>query len=187
MMTNETLSVIASRRSRRAYQRVQITPEQLDALLTAAKESPSAMNRQPWHFTVVQNETLLNEINDAARQGVLARVQSQRSARFEDEEFNVFYHAPTVVFLSADPDNYWAKIDCGIAVENIALAAESMGLGSVILGLPREAFLSSHGTRLREMLGFPAGYDFVIAIAVGFATDDKEPHPQMENRVTIIE
>ena len=69
-MTNETLSVIASRRSHRAYQRVQITPEQLDALLTAAKESPSAMNRQPWHFTVVQNETLLNEINDAARQGV---------------------------------------------------------------------------------------------------------------------
>ena len=107
-MTNETLSVIASRRSHRAYQRVQITPEQLDALLTAAEESPSAMNRQPWHFTVVQNETLLNEINDAARQGVLARVQSQRSARFEDEEFNVFYHAPTVVFLSADPDNYWA-------------------------------------------------------------------------------
>ncbi len=183
---NQVLSTIAARRSHRAYQPQQLTPAQLDALLAAALQSPSAMNRQPWHFSVVQNNALLAEINDAVRENAMKRPEDQRSPRFADPAFDVFYHAPTVIFLSADQQNRWNAIDCGIAVENLALAAESMGLGSVVLGLPREAFQGEKAPRLRQELHFPEGYDFVIALAVGVPADDKPAHPVGENKITII-
>ena len=53
-MTNEVLNTISKRRSHRSYADTQVTDEQLKKILKAAMESPSAVNRQPWHFTVVQ-------------------------------------------------------------------------------------------------------------------------------------
>lgn len=184
---NQTLSLIASRRSHRAYQPTQLNKEQLDALLTAALQAPSAMNRQPWHFTVVQDQELLDRINAAARRQAMSRAPAQRSPRFQDDAFHIFYHAPTVIFLSGDPNNAWTQIDCGIAVGNIVLAAESLGLGSVILGLPKDAFLSAEGPALCQALSFPAGWNFIIAIAVGTPADDKNAHPQAEGKITLVE
>lgn len=183
---NQTLSLIASRRSHRAYLPDQITDEQLQSLLDAAVQAPSAVNRQPWHFTAVQNQQLLDEMNQAVRENVMKKDASQRSPRFADEEFHVFYHAPTVIMISGDPENRWAELDCGIAVENIALAAESMGLGSVILGMPREAFQTEKAPCFRKALGFPEGWDYVIGIAVGHPADDKEAHPVQDNKVFIV-
>ena len=184
---NHTLSLIASRRSHRAYLPQQITREQLQALLNAALQSPSAVNRQPWHFTAVQNAALLDEINQAVRENVMKKDPSLRSPRFEDEAFHVFYHAPTVIFIAGDPQNRWAELDCGIAVQNIALAAESMGLGSVILGMPREAFQTEKAPAFRKALFFPEGWDYVIGIAIGHPCDDKDAHPVQENKVCIVE
>ena len=155
MMENQTLNLIAARRSHRAYEQTPLTQEQLDALLKAALEAPSAVNRQPWHFTVVRNQALLDDINRAVWAQMMKRNPDQRSPRFEDSNFHVFYHAPTVIFLSGMPDNHYTHIDCGIAVENIALAAESLGLGSVILGMVRDAFAGEQAEEFRQALHFP--------------------------------
>lgn len=184
---NQTLQLIASRRSHRAYQSTPLSRQQLQTLLDAALQSPSAVNRQPWHFTAVQNQALLDEINLAVRENVMKKDPSLRSPRFADEQFHVFYHAPTVIFISADQENKWAAIDCGIAVQNIALAAESMGLGSVILGMPREAFFGEKAPQIRKALAFPEGYDFVIGIAVGHPADDKEAHPIQDGKIAVID
>lgn len=183
---NATLNLIASRRSHRAYRPDQLTQDQLQAILNAALQSPSAVNRQPWHFTVVQNQELLDEINLAVRENVMQKDASLRSPRFADEQFHVFYHAPTVIFIAGDTENKWAQIDCGIAVQNIALAAESLGLGSVILGMPREAFQGDKAPAIRKALSFPQNYDFVIGIAIGTATDDKDAHPIQEGKIAIV-
>ena len=58
---------------------------------------------------------------------------------FED----IFFAAPTVIFISGEKGWKWSKLDAGIAVQTIALAAHSLGLGSVILGLPKFAFAGS--------------------------------------------
>ena len=52
---------------------------------------------------------------------------------------NFYYNAPTVLILSADKDFKWSKLDAGIAAQNIALAAQSMGLGSLIIGIIDDA------------------------------------------------
>ena len=186
-MNNETLALISARRSHRAYEKTPLTQEQLDALLKAAVESPSAVNRQPWHFTVVRNQELLDRMNKAVWEQMMKRDAQKRSPRFADGNFHVFYHAPTVIFISGMPDNLYTPIDGGIAVENIALAAESMGLGSVILGMPRDAFAGDQAEEFKKALQFPAGWDFVIAIAVGVPADTKEAHPVKEDRVSYVD
>ena len=184
---NETLRLIAARRSHRAYETTPLTAEQLECLLDAALASPSARNLQPWHFTVVRNQQLLAEMNAAAREAAMEQAPEKRSARFQESSFDIFYHAPTVIFLSGVRANRYSHIDCGIAVQNIALAAESMGLGSVILGLPNLAFESARGPEFRQALEMPEDSDFVIAIAVGVPADDKGPHPVSEGKISFVD
>ena len=108
------------------------------------------------------------------------------SPRFRDPDFQVFYHAPTVIFIFADKEFYWSHVDSGIAVENMALAAEGLGIGSVILGLPLPAFRGDKADDLRTRLGCPEGYDFVVALALGYATDDKNAHDLREENISRI-
>ena len=77
-------------------------------------------------------------------------------------------------------------VTTGIAVENIALAAEGLGVGSVILGLPKPAFKGDRADALRAKLQCPEGYDFVIAIALGYANDTKDPHDLRAEKISRI-
>ena len=71
--------------------------------------------------------------------------------------------------------------------ENIALAAESLGLGSVILGMPGDAFKGDQKEKFKKALRFPEGWDFVIAIAIGVPKDTKEPHPVKEDKIVFVD
>ncbi|MDR0446063.1 MAG: nitroreductase [Oscillospiraceae bacterium] len=182
-MSNEVLRAIADRRSIRQYKPEQITQEQLDILLNAAVQSPSARNSQPWHFTVVRDQSIVREINEKACAalakggGVYANVR------------NIFYDAPTVIFISANKEaTPWASLDCGIAAQTISLAAHSIGLGSVPLGLPGMAWGEdkAENARLNALLKFPEGYSFALAIAVGYPAGTKEAHPVSEGHIDII-
>jgi nitroreductase len=172
-MTNPVLTAIADRRSNRGYKPDQITKEQLDAILAAAEQAPSARNSQPWHFSVVQNQDIIKEVNDEAN-SILERTD------------DIFYNAPTVIFISRNKEAKWGFHDCGIAVQNIALAAHSLGLGSVILGLPDAAFTGPRASHFNKLLKFPEGHIFAIAISIGIPTATKEAHPIEPGRVTII-
>ncbi len=183
-MTNQTLQLIASRRSHRSYLPQQITQEQLEALKTAALQSPSAMDRQPWHFSFVQDRALLDHVTQAARKRAEQLAEQDRSPRFLSPDFDLFYHAPTVVFLSTQGGG--SAIDCGIAAHSLALAAESLGLGSVIVGLARLAFESEDQVELEKALNFPEGNRFVISIAIGMPDDDKAPHELHPEKISQI-
>ncbi len=185
-MHQTPLDILQKRRSHRKYTSEQLTQEQLDLILDAALASPSANNKQPWHFSVVQDSDLLNRIHQEAATVALAREPAKRSPRYDNPDFQVFYHAPTVVFISAPADNQFAMIDCGIAVYGIALAAESLGLGSVILGLPHDAFSGNARDELEKALHFPEGHRLVIAIALGHPDDTKAAHDKHPEKITHI-
>lgn len=187
-MHNPVLDAITLRRSIRAYTAEQITEEQLQAILDAGLAAPSATNSQPWHFAAVQDAKLLERIGEAFREEVLKSAGPEQRERFSAPEYSVFYHAPTVIFISCPSleKMKYAQTDTGIAIQNMALAAHSMGLGSVILGMPRLAFSGPQGDTFREALHFPEGYDFCLAIAIGNPAMTKEAHPILPDRVTII-
>ena len=173
---NFVLDAIAGRRSVRAYKPQTVTKDQLDALLKAAVESPSARNLQPWHFTIVQSAAILDEVNqEALKNFSLPPIR------------DIFYGAPLVIFISADQQNSFGKMDSGIAVQTLSLAAWSLGLGSVILGMPGGAFIGDRKEYFEKLLKFPEGYEFAIAIAIGEAADTKEAHPVEPGKIDFAE
>jgi nitroreductase len=92
-----------------------------------------------------------------------------------------------VIFISSNKEaTPWAALDCGIAAQTIALAAHSMGLGTVILGLPAAAWDGVNDAKFNELLKFPEGYTYAISLAVGFPDGTKEAHPIGQDKVTII-
>ena len=66
----EVLQAISNRRSHRVYKKDQLPEDVLAAILKAGLEAPSARNRQPWHFSVVQNEKLIQEVHDLREENI---------------------------------------------------------------------------------------------------------------------
>ncbi len=78
--------------------------------------------------------------------------------------------------LSADSTYRWSPLDAGIAVENMALAAEALGLGNLIIGCIYDALRGDKKDYFEKALRFPEQYEYEIAIAVGHRAVGKEPH-----------
>ena len=175
---NEVLQAIEKRSSTRGYTDRKLTKEELDALICAGLQAPTAANRQEIHITVVDGSNpLLAEIEE----------QKNKDAEIENPPHNFYYEAPTVLILSADSSFYWGKVDAGIAVENIALAAESMGLGSLIIGCIRNVLTGEKRDYFAKALKLPEGYDYEIAVAVGHKAVSKEPHEfSVDKNVTYL-
>lgn len=185
---NETQKSILERRSNRGFSSVALTQAETQALIDAALASPSACNYQDWHFSFVRNQALLEEFSAQYRQILLSELTSEE-AKKKNTTYDVFFHAPLVVFISLPetPKSRFAEVDAGIAVQNLALSAQGMGLGSVILGRPKDVFQANNTQKWEERLGFPKGYRFAIAIAIGHPTVSKEAHPINENKITTID
>ena len=185
---NEVLNAIHARRSTRGFNDVQLTDEELKILVDAALAAPSARNAQSWHFSVVQNQELLDAFSREAGELMAKNAPAGSRGRFDDGGFHLFYHAPTVIFISRPKTcaNEFVDIDCGIACENIAIAAQSLGLGSVIIGLARMLFKSERGEYFKNAFGFPEGNEFAIAIVVGHNTVTKDAHPIGEGKVNYV-
>ncbi len=67
---NQIMEVIKNRRSVRQYSSDQIKDEELETILESAIYAPTGHFDQPWHFTVIQNKDLINEINDGAKESM---------------------------------------------------------------------------------------------------------------------
>ena len=161
------LKAIEQRSSTRGYTEEKLTQEELNILIGAGLQAPTAANRQEVHITVVNGD-----------HPILAEIETVKNQErgLQDPPHNFYYEAPVVLLLSADKAFSWGKLDAGIAVENISLAAEGLGLGSLIIGCIKDALSGDKKEYFAEALKFPQGYDFEIAIAVGHKAVSKEPH-----------
>ena len=129
-MLNEVLENIKSRRSVRTYTEQQVSAENLNLILEAATYAPSGMNYQTWHFTAIQDADILRELNEKIK-GAFAKSDEPRlQERGHSETYCCYYHAPTLIIVSNEPTQWWASMDCACAMQNIFLAAKSLGIGS---------------------------------------------------------
>ncbi|MCD7725472.1 MAG: nitroreductase family protein [Clostridiales bacterium] len=161
------MEAIEKRSSTRGYTAEPLTEEEVTMLVKAGLQAPTAANKQEIHFTVVKGDNpLLQELEE----------EKNRLREISAPEHNFYYEAPVVVFLSADSDYKWSPLDAGIAVENMALAAEGMGLGSLIIGCVFDALRGEKKEYFANALQFPEKYEFEIAIALGHKATSKEPH-----------
>jgi nitroreductase len=106
-------------------------------------------------------------------------------SRIMERGGKMFYNAPCMIFIASDCSSY-ANIDCGIVSQNIALAAHSMGLGSVICGMARIPLNGSKGEEFKKRLKIPEGYEFGMSVCVGNANSGKAPHELVLSKVTYV-
>jgi nitroreductase len=119
-----------------------ITRAELDSILAAGVHSPSAGNRQPWHFTVVRDRNLSNQIVPNMGEGNI------------------------LIVISAAGDgktNGSAILDCALATQSIYLTAQALGLGSRIYTGPMDTVNS----RFKAELGLPGGHSAVALVRIG--------------------
>ena len=182
---SDILEVIDTRSSIRAYADQELDSEQLKALVGAALKAPTAANKQEFHVSVVwKGNPVLTEIENEKRRLQAANVSDeQRKQDILNAPNNFYYDAPVVLFISADKDFYWSKLDAGIVVENVHLAAHGLGLGSLIIGCVNGALSQEKKQYFAEKLSFPENYDFAIAIAIGYPTTTKTPHTYDEQKL----
>lgn len=118
--SKSTMDVIHQRTSIRKYQTRPVTQEQLETLVKAGMAAPSAMNKQPWQFIIVEDKEILQALGKD--------IQTSKMVQ----------QAPAAIIVCGDMQKtgegwlqqYWIQ-DCSAASQNILLAITDMGLGGV--------------------------------------------------------
>jgi nitroreductase len=179
---------ITGRRAVREYTDKAVDERTVRRLIDAAMRAPSAVNQQPWTFTVLRHQSVLDRISHDAKSHMLATMPaSSRSEHFRsllsDANFHIFYHAPVLILISAIADGPWAVEDCALAAENLMLAAYGAGLGSCWIGFA-QSFLNTPAGK--NMLGLPAAWVSVAPIIVGHPKSAPPPVPRKEPEVRWI-
>lgn len=180
---NAVLENITKRCSCRAYTGEPLSETETRALGKAAAAAPSAMNRQPWRVIIVNSPALMAELEAEA----LKSLSADKAAydRIMGRGGKVFYNAPCMVLVAVDRSNSFAMTDCGILCENVALAAASMGLGSVICGMAGLIF-ANEPERFKTRLGIPEGFEFGLAVLVGKSAGEFTPHEPDMSKISFV-
>ena len=152
------MEAIFSRRSIRRYKREPVPDEILKDLLRAAMAAPSAGNEQPWHFIVIRDRAILDQIPSLHPYSQMVR------------------QAPMAILVCGDlklavHGEMWVQ-DCSAATENLLIAVQAKGLGAVWLGVyPREERIQG----LRRLLGIPNEIVPFALLPVGYPAEKKLP------------
>jgi nitroreductase len=180
-MINEVIETIKKRRSLRQYAARQISVGDLNAILEAALFAPTAMNQQKWHFSIVQKKSVLAKMDRIARENKRNSNIPFLVKSTEQKDYHTYYRAPTVVIVSGEQQAKCIKMDCAAAAQNIALAAESMGIGSCIITSAGFLFASARGQAMKKELGIPDNYEHICSVALGYNAGNS-PSPPPRNR-----
>lgn len=186
-MSNAAVKLLQERRSIRSFDPDRQIPEEaLQELLKVAVNTPSAHNRQKFHFTVVQDAALLEHMADLIRQQMLQGDEAQQK-KASTPGYSPLHHAPTVIFITGELSaSFHTQTDCGIGVGLLAAAAEQMGISSCITGSSLFMFKSDEGANLKETLQIPENYQTVCTIALGYMKGEKPERPAKKSAEELI-
>ena len=162
------LQSIRQRRSIRTFKPQQISDDNLGQIIEAGQFAPSARNEQPCHFTVVQNKELQAKINQVIQKTFLNSGDPVFVERAKADNFSPFYHAPTLIIVSADAKVVAPEADSSLALGNMFMAAYALGIGSVWIHSLRSLFDTEEGKALNKELKIPAGYVIYGSGAFGY-------------------
>lgn len=165
---NEVLKTIESRRSIRKFTDQPVDRETLILLLKAAMSAPTAMNAQPWEFVVVTEKDIIDRLRNGLMFGkmnpavIICVLGSKRKQQTRIAE------------------KFWIQ-DCSAASQNILLAATSLGLGGVWVGVHPVVVFER---LVSGVLNLPEGLTPLNLIYLGYPAEEKEPRTQFdEDRV----
>lgn len=167
------LEAIYARRATRAYTVETVARAQVETLIEAAIQAPSAVNAQPWAFVVIQDRDLLDRYADEAKALWLGEPTAEVTASglpeidrlrqmVSEPGYAMFHRASTLVVIYATSTD--SVRDCFLAAQNLMLAAWDLGLGTCPIGLAGPLF---NRAEVREELGIALAWVAALPIVVG--------------------
>ena len=185
-MTNENAvcDAIMARRSIRHYKDTPVSRDTLMQLAIYGINAPNAMNKQEWALRIVDSKEYLDGVTE------LMKAEMPFFVNTDDPQFrNGFRNAPAVIMIAAPDDEHgMTDINIGLLSENICLAAQSMGLGSIVMGGPSMFIANYESARpYLEKLDLPEGYKLKICLGVGYADEAPEAKPRDEGKIEFID
>lgn len=174
------LHAIESRRAVRKYKADAVKREDLDKILAAAAMAPSALNKQPWKFYVLQNAAsirqLSGEILKAADKLYHDLIMKMTAAD------PVFHGAPAVIFITGQKNDEWSAIDAGLCAQNLMLTAVSLGYDTCPIGFARMV----ENVPSYQLLNIPAGEQVELAITLGYGAESPQMPPRKKESVIYL-
>lgn len=158
-------TLIRQRRSIRRFQQETIEENILKTMVDAARLAPSAANKQPLRFIIVNKRSLLDKIFPTIKWAAYIKPEWQPNPNEHPVAYIVILSNTTQAISSM------IGIDIGLAVENLVLTAESFGVGSCLIG-------SFNKKIIRDLFSIPKNYSVDLLIALGY----KKEQPVLEDR-----
>lgn len=193
IIQNEVLSCILARRSTRNFQQQQIETLQLNTILNAAIWAPSGGNNQSWLFTAIQNKEILLKLNELVKEGFQHWIPDDdypgklgAKSASENQNYNFYYHAPTLIIASNRPGYENAMADCSLALQNIFLAAQSLSIGSCYINHLHWLRNDSNIRDFLFKLGIPLEHTICSAAAIGYIGKESSPPLRKKDTFHII-
>lgn len=167
----EVISAIRTRRSTRRYQSTAVDTKTLELVLEAARWAPSWANTQCWRFIVVRDTSIRDELAQ-----LLAGNRAAQAIR----------EAPVIIVACAElgKSGYlkgqlatdkgdWYLFDVALAMQNLTLAAHSLGLGTVHIG-------HFDARKVAALLEVPPGFCVVEMTPLGYPDEEPPARPRKE-------
>lgn len=151
------MDAILNRKSIRKYKDIKVSNEVVEELLKAAMAAPSAGNEQPWEFIVLRDKKIMEDITKVHPHSEMLLDADVAIIVCGDEGKEVF-------------KGFWVQ-DCSAATENILVAAEDKGLGTVWVGVYPE---EERVTAIKQLLHLPSNIIPLSIIPIGYPDEQKK-------------
>jgi len=163
--------LLEKRRSVRDYEDKEVPLDLIQEIINDAIKAPNAGNMQLWRFVVVSSKEWMKKISDSNRKGFLADIETNPNspwkgyeAQFRNDDFNMFYNAPAVLYIVGTAKMQTITADCALFAAYFMLAAANRGLGTCWVAqgvdITDQAIL--------DEMGIPDNYRIVAPIILGY-------------------
>ena len=178
----EVLEAMKTRRSIRRYKTDPVDDKTVETVLEAARWAPSWANTQCWRFIVVRDNRVKAELADA-----LIKIE-RGDTLVDNRATKATRSAPVVIVACAqlgksgfskggkpvtDKGDWWYMYDVALAMQNLALAAHSLGLGTVTIG-------AMDAKKIASILEVPEGFCVVSMTPLGYYETEPKARPRKE-------
>ena len=173
---SETLKVLETRRSCRAYKPELIEEEKLQAIIKAGTYAATGMGRQSPIIIAVTNKEMRDKIS-----AMNAKIMGK------SEEFDPFYGAQELLIVLANKDIPTYLYDGSLVMGNLMNAAADLGVDSCWIHRAKEEFETGEGKEILKSLGIEGNYEGIGHLILGYAAAPlKDAVPRKEDYVYYI-
>ena len=170
---NSVIDNIFTRRSVRAFKEQEISEDDLRLIAECAVYAPSARNFQTWEFTVVQKKDVIERLAKAVEKEL-------------DRPGYDFYKPDALIIATNDRECKYAIDDCACALQNMFLAAHSLGIGSVWINQLRDISDKESVRSVFRELGIPDSQIAFGTAALGYSAEAEKGKIEKRNSIRMI-